>query len=553
MTGVKPGIYRIQFQPGYMNPSLAGQWWNDAPSRSKASVITVTAGQETSGVGALMSAAGSITGVVTSDKGAPAPNVNVSFYHADGTAYGEFAGSTSTDANGEYSFGGLPADSYKIQFSPSGSLLGEWYDNAQDSERATPLVLDAGASATADAVLTTGATLSGVVTDRGGRPVENAFVLVQSVAGSGLDYAMGGYSGSDGAYSVTGLPPGMYKVQFRTDQALQNVAPAWWKSADRESKAKPLTLSAGGVTTDIDARLDAGASISGIVRDGANGPVPYAWITAFNDAGEQVAGTSVAQDGSFRLNGLAPGSYRLQFVGEADGTGMLEWWKGAGTIAAASAIAVKAGDNIAGLDVDLSRAGGGVLNTWNESLSGVVTDGLGNPLPGVVVEARSESMGDTAVSDADGVWKLPSLMPGTYRVSFTGDVGGARVTEWWNRAASAESATPLTLADGQHRTDINASLGAGALPAIPSSQPKITGPAHVGAVLKANPGSWTNGTQFTYQWYADGSPIGGETGASLAITPDLVHKQVTVLVTGSLAGYQSVSRSSAPTDPIPVP
>jgi hypothetical protein len=365
---------------------------------------------------------------------------------------------------------------------------------------------------------------------------------------------MGAYTGSDGTYSVTGLPPGAYKLQFKTDQAVQNVVPAWWKGADSEAKAKALTLVAGGVTTGIDARLTSGGSISGVVRDGEGNPVSYGWVTAFNEATQQVAGAMTGPDGSYRVTGLASGSFRMQFSGQvSDGTRLLEWWKGAGAIGAATPIAVKAGQNLVGRDVDLSPAGGAVPNTWDASLSGVVTDGLGNPLAGVVVEARSESMGDVALTDANGVWKLPSLMAGTYRVSLTGQVGGAQVTEWWNGASSQATATPIVLADGQRRTDINAVLGAGALPAVDSHQPKITGSVRVGSTVKAQATGWTNGTTLAYQWFADGTPILNATAASFAITPDQVHKQLSVLVTGTHAGYQTVARSSAPTAAVPAP
>jgi hypothetical protein len=205
------------------------------------------------------------------------------------------------------------------------------------------------------------------------------------------------------------------------------------------------------------------------------------------------------------------------------------------------------------VNVDLSSAGGGVAEAWNASISGVLTDGFGHPIAGAAVTAESSYMGDIAQTDANGAWSITSMPAGDYRISFTADVGGSHIVQWWNGAASRDTATPVAVGSGEQRTGIDASLGAGALPAVPSAQPKITGQARVGSMLKANPGGWAAQTAFTYQWYADGAPIGGETGASLAITPDLVHKQVTVLVTGSLAGYQSVSRSSAPTDPIPVP
>ena len=52
---------------------------------------------------------------------------------------------------------------------------------------------------------------------------------------------------------------------------------------------------------------------------------------------------------------------------------------------------------------------------------GAVTDEQGTPLPGVSVEATSPKLVGkaTAVTDADGVYRLFALTPGTYRVTFT--------------------------------------------------------------------------------------------------------------------------------------
>jgi hypothetical protein len=69
-------------------------------------------------------------------------------------------------------------------------------------------------------------------------------------------------------------------------------------------------------------------------------------------------------------------------------------------------------------------------------------------------------------------------------------------------------------------------------------------------MLKAHPRGWTGGTQFAYAWFADGVIVPNATSDSLAITPDLVGKRLTVEVTGSQPGYQSIVQTSAPTGPV---
>ncbi len=84
-----------------------------------------------------------------------------------------------------------------------------------------------------------------------------------------------------------------------------------------------------------------------------------------------------------------------------------------------------------------------------------------------------------------------------------------------------------------------------------SSVPTISGKLLIGWYESAKTGTWTSGTAFTYQWYAGGTAIAGATEASYKLTVAEVGKQITVKVTGSLAGYPSVSKISAPTDAVP--
>ena len=55
------------------------------------------------------------------------------------------------------------------------------------------------------------------------------------------------------------------------------------------------------------------------------------------------------------------------------------------------------------------------------SIIGKITDSSGAVLPGVTVEATSNVLPSprTTVSGADGVYQLPALPPGTYKLTFS--------------------------------------------------------------------------------------------------------------------------------------
>ncbi|MFD6178812.1 MULTISPECIES: hypothetical protein [unclassified Isoptericola] len=84
--------------------------------------------------------------------------------------------------------------------------------------------------------------------------------------------------------------------------------------------------------------------------------------------------------------------------------------------------------------------------------------------------------------------------------------------------------------------------------------PTISGSRTVGATLTAKAGSWSpTPTRFTYQWRADGAVISGKTSKTLRLTSAQNGKRITVKITGSRAGYATVSRTSAATAKVVVP
>lgn len=549
--GLRGGHYFVEFAPLADSGPVAGEWWDDAASRSDAAVVTTTAGAETAGIDAVLSAAGSISGVVTDSTGAPAANVMVAVYRssADGTL--EWANSTSVGPSGGYVVPGLRVGDYKVSFSTGGSLLGEWFDDASDASSATVVPVTGGAATTADAVLTTGASIAGVVTDEAGQPVQDATVWARRVTENGLGPGAGAATAADGSYSLVGLAPGDYKVRFDTAQASPTVAGEWWDDAKTEDAAVVLTLAAAEVAGDISPRLAPGGEITGTVVDGAGAPLTSGMVMVYDANQNWLQNTGIGLDGSYRFGGLDAGAYRVGFVEyRNDGSQLSEWWNNAPDFASANDIVVGVGETVGGIDATIAEDDGSVLETFTASLSGTVTDALGNPLAQAGVSVDGGTWGDGLRTDAEGRWSLDRMPAGSYTVSFTAEVDGVLYTQWWNAAADRESAEVIKLGNAEQRTGIDAILGAPVLPVLESSIPKISGPLHVGATLKAHARDWTDGTQFAYEWFADGVPIPGENGQTLPVTPALVGMQISAEVTGSQAGYQSVTATSAQTDPV---
>ncbi|MGN6754020.1 MAG: hypothetical protein ACTHJJ_15865, partial [Intrasporangium sp.] len=94
-----------------------------------------------------------------------------------------------------------------------------------------------------------------------------------------------------------------------------------------------------------------------------------------------------------------------------------------------------------------------------------------------------------------------------------------------------------------------ASVVAGTLTA---PTPKISGTARVGYRLTASPGTWgPSPVTLRYQWLRNGAAISGATGSTYVVTKADRGKRLSVRVTGSKAGFTTVSRTSALTALIP--
>lgn len=83
---------------------------------------------------------------------------------------------------------------------------------------------------------------------------------------------------------------------------------------------------------------------------------------------------------------------------------------------------------------------------------------------------------------------------------------------------------------------------------IKASTPKVSGAGKVGNKLTAEPGSWTPAAvQLSYQWYRSGKAIPGATRNTYTLMRSDKGKRIKVKVTGKMAGYTTITKTSAQT------
>jgi hypothetical protein len=240
-----------------------------------------------------------------------------------------------------------------------------------------------------------------------------------------------------------------------------------------------------------------------------------------------------------------------------DGTSFsYQWLRDGNTISGATAGSYQISVNDVGsaLSVRVSGSKDGFASTTLNSSSTISIPALTltSSTPTIAGEAE---VGETLTGNT-GSWtsgttfafqwlrdgdQIPGATSANYLVSI-GDVGNQislRVT------GSQLGYTPKTLT----------SLTTTGVPelTLSSSTPLVLGEAAVGQTLTASPGSWTQGTVFSYQWERDGNSISGATSNSYLVVVDDIGSQITVSVSGRKTGYTTQDIDSSPTASVPVP
>jgi hypothetical protein len=270
--------------------------------------------------GSAAAATGEIHGKVTDHLGEPIAGITVCAEGLSSLVGSECA--WSTDAEGEYSIGGLQTASYRVGFhvegDPSLNYVQQWYRGKAHPEEADPVALAEGESREINAQLQTGGKFQGTVADENtDLPVEGVEVCAR-LLGFFQDGEVGycGRSDAAGEFTVKNLGTGKYRLEFRTEGHVNYV---------EEQLPEPpgfLPLTAGGAI-DVEAHLVPGVEIEGTLTELATGtPIvglsaPYSVpaICALDPATQaRVKCATVESGGHYSIAGLPAGTYAVSFA-----------------------------------------------------------------------------------------------------------------------------------------------------------------------------------------------------------------------------------------------
>ena len=370
-------------------------------------------------------------------------------------ASGNVVATTTTDADGNYSFSKLPAGDYTVKVVKDGAIKD--MDQTEDPD---------GMKDNASGKISIGAdnpTQTGVNFGYNPNNTIKGSVYRDDNRSSSRDGSEEGYQGqtvqlldqdgnvvattttaADGSYSFEHLPDGTYSVKVVKDGALTDTEQTEDPDGTKDNASEPITLDpTQSVKEGVNFGYVPDYSLSGtIYRDGNRSAShdstenPYAGVTVnlLDSAGNVVATTTTDANGGYSFSKLPAGDYRVK----VDTTGTL---KGLDQTEDPDSIADSTSGTISLNNTNRTQSGVNFGYIENNSISGTifrdearnaVKDPSDPRFPSVKVTLIDENgnVVETTTTDSNGAYKFSHLPDGKYRVKVdtTGVLNGLEQT-----------------------------------------------------------------------------------------------------------------------------
>ena len=425
---LEAGDYRLRFAPPSNDPHAA-QWHTNATSYAAATLLNVIG--NLADVNAALAYGSAITGTVSNATGEPVAGVAVSIFPA-GVVSPAVASATS-GADGQYvTSPGLAPGVYQAFFAtPNTSVyLDSWYAN-ESSQLSARLITVTNGISTTDVNLQLGTPNGGGITGLL-LAADTGAILTGTVSLYRNAVFLDSVRTDQGAYTLTGLLPGAYKLHFAASTPTP-YAFAFLGGGVDVASSTPVNVSAGVTTTGVNQALPLAGGLSGSVTSGGT-PVPGVFVVA---TGAQSYSTYTGPEGAYSFAELRSGAYRVAISPPPP------------FVAGLVSVTVTAGLTItANAEVGV---GGRITGT-------VLAQDTNAPLGGATVrmeQAAAPNAVYVAYADLDGRYASPGLPSGSYTVSVQpGAYWGQYFGEFYLDAGNAGSATRVNVTSPNNTVNI---------------------------------------------------------------------------------------------------
>jgi hypothetical protein len=317
---------------------------------------------------------------------------------------------TVTGSNGSYSFTGLTAGEYQLNWYPdpsAGVSLQDYYITGETT-RTIHVVEPQVTVADISLNLTQGGRMMGWVNAQDFDPISFVRVVLNG-PGNVSRSAMTSFTGD---YTVYAIPSGVYTVSLYTNYAGSPPGYAPVVNARIVTVTAPQQINA-------DFMLAPGGAMTGTVAVSGTGQSPLESLQVFAKGGPDsttVLGSYSFGSGGFSFYGLAPGAYHVYVEPGARSRYIRAYYDNTGIAGTDDVVTVTAQSTTGNINIALALGG---------QVSGTVRDGQGNPLRFIAVQLidLQGSVVASTTTDANGGYVTgPGVQDGSYRVRFSNAV-----------------------------------------------------------------------------------------------------------------------------------
>jgi hypothetical protein len=447
ISSLPSGTFRVGFYDetsegaGYMEQYFNGKTESQL---AEANSVPVSAPGATGGINAELHAGGKITGtVIGAATKAPIDDIEVCAFDESN----EFFGACDlTNSAGEYTLLGLSSGAYEVEFDTyaleNEDYIGELYNDQSLYADYTPVSVSAPVTTGGiDAELlptSEGGQISGTVTGPGKVALTHEVeVCAYQIKGTGNGCT---FTGSGGAYTISGLLSGEYEVEYSASYKEGDYATQYYEGKTSVGEATPVNVKEGKLSALNPIEMHAGGQITGKVTGVGSAPLGDVEACAYSATTEEYSEcASTNSNGEYTISSLSSAEYAVEFYVESKSVGnyVSQYYDGKASFSEATHVKVIAGTLTTGINVEMHLGG---------TVAGTVTDGSTHgalkEIIACVREASGKGSGGRCTSTtAQGEYSISNVADGSRTVEFYAESEGVNYMPQYDNVSVGENAT----------------------------------------------------------------------------------------------------------------